>query len=122
MDPVRDAAVDLDRSCVGEHAIRPVIGHRVLGPIAPTDLGDRQVAFGEPAQHLRLHAVAGLDVAQKQMVQQLLKDLIRPFRSLDAEEIQKCLREESGADELRLTFYQEGQHGHGRAWDIWKLE
>lgn len=67
-------------------------------------------------------AVAGLDVAQKQMVQQLLRDLIRPFRSFDAEEIQNCLRESSGADELRLTFYQTGQHGPDQAWETWKLE
>ncbi|SIO58975.1 Protein of unknown function [Singulisphaera sp. GP187] len=65
-------------------------------------------------------AVAELDGEQKQMVQQLLRDLIRPFHRFDALEIQNCLGEVSGVDQLRLTFYQDGHHG--QPWDIWKLE
>jgi hypothetical protein len=67
-------------------------------------------------------AVAELDAAQKQMVQQLLHDLIRPFRGFDAEEVQECLREPSGADRLRLTFYKDGNVGSDDSRDIWKLE
>ena len=55
-------------------------------------------------------------------VQQLLRDLTRPFRAVDAEEIRECLRDEGGADRLRLTFYKEGDVGDDRVWDIWKLE
>ncbi|AGA27519.1 DUF3500 domain-containing protein [Singulisphaera acidiphila] len=84
--------------------------------------GPDSVRSQENAIESRGLAVAGLDVAQKQMVQQLLRDLIRPFRSFDAEEIQNCLRESSGADELRLTFYPTGHHGPDQAWETWKLE
>lgn len=67
-------------------------------------------------------AVVGLDVAQKRMVQQLLRDLTRPFRSIDAEGIQKCLRDQSGTDELRLTYFSAGQTSDRQTGDIWKLE
>lgn len=67
-------------------------------------------------------AVADLDGPRKGMVRQLLKDLTRPFRAFDAEEIQECLREAGGIDALRLTFYKEGDLGDDRVWDIWKLE
>jgi hypothetical protein len=67
-------------------------------------------------------AVAALDAGQKQMVQQLLRDLTRPFRTCDAEEIQQCLRDAGGADRLRLTFFREGDIDDDRAWDVWKLE
>lgn len=67
-------------------------------------------------------AVAALDAGQKAMVQELLKDLTRPFRVCDAEEIQQCLREAGGADRLRLTFFREGDIGDDRVWDVWKLE
>lgn len=69
-------------------------------------------------------AVAELDAAQKALVQQLLHGLIRPFRGFDAEAIQECLREVSGADRLRLTFFKAGNQAWDRdwAWDAWKLE
>jgi hypothetical protein len=67
-------------------------------------------------------AVAGLDSQQKAMVQQLLKDLVLPFRATDAEEIQECLRDAGGADKLRLTYFEEGDIGKDKVWDIWKLE
>jgi hypothetical protein len=67
-------------------------------------------------------AVADLDGQQKQMVQQLLKDLTSPFRSFDVEEVQECLRDAGGADKLRLTYFKEGDIGNDGVWDIWKLE
>jgi len=67
-------------------------------------------------------AVADLDGQQKQMVQQLLKDLTSPFRSFDVEEVQECLRDNGGADKLRLTYFKEGDIGNDGIWDIWKLE
>jgi len=67
-------------------------------------------------------AVADLDGQQKQLVQQLLKDLTSPFRAFDVEEVQECLREAGGADKLRLTYFKEGDIGADRIWDIWKLE
>lgn len=67
-------------------------------------------------------AVADLDGQQKQMVQQLLKDLTSPFRSFDVDEIQECLRDAGGADKLRLTYYKEGDIGNDGIWDIWKLQ
>ncbi len=67
-------------------------------------------------------AVADLDGQQKQMVQQLLKDLTSPFRVFDVEEVRSCLDEAGGADKLRLTFFQEGDIGDDGVWDMWKLE
>ena len=67
-------------------------------------------------------AVAGLDSQQKAMVRTLLKDMLMPFRAVDAEEVQACLKENGGADALRLTFFKEGDIGDDRVWDIWKLE
>ena len=66
--------------------------------------------------------VADLDGQQKTMVQQLLKDMLQPFRSADAEEVQECLRDAGGADKLILTYYKEGDIGNDGVWDIWKLE
>lgn len=67
-------------------------------------------------------AVADLDDQQKQMVQQLLEMMLRPFRACDAAETRECLEAAGGADKLRLTFFKEGDIGDDQVWDIWKLE
>ncbi|MDR3636120.1 MAG: DUF3500 domain-containing protein [Isosphaeraceae bacterium] len=67
-------------------------------------------------------AVSELDSQQKPMVQQLLKDLCMPFRAVDVEEIQECLRDAGGADKLRLTFFKEGDIGEDGVWDMWRLD
>ena len=67
-------------------------------------------------------AVGELDGQQKQMVQKLIKDMLSPFRALDAEEVQECLRDAGGADKLRLTYSKEGDVGSDGVWDIWKVE
>lgn len=67
-------------------------------------------------------AVSELDGQQKQMVQQLLKDLCMPFRSVDVEELQECLRDAGGADKLRLTYFKEGDIGNDGVWDMWRLD
>jgi hypothetical protein len=66
--------------------------------------------------------VATLDGQQKDMVKKLLKDMLMPFRAVDAEEVQECLKEAGGVDKLRLTYFKEGDVGDDKVWDIWKLE
>jgi hypothetical protein len=66
--------------------------------------------------------VADLDNEQKKMVQTLLKMLTSPFRAFDAEEVTECLKENGGADKLRLTYFKQGDIGNDGQWDIWKLE
>lgn|GEM_PF-4785789 len=73
-------------------------------------------------------AIAELGPAPKQVVRQLLEALMRPFRRFEVPVIQSCLREPSGLDQLRLSFFKDrggepGAHRAGdRTWDCWKLE
>jgi hypothetical protein len=107
--------------------------NKVFGTFDDTQRAKALMEKGEPdsARSIRLQgdqlgrsgiAVEDLDGQQKQMVQQLLKDLIRPFRAFDVEEVQECLQEAGGGDKLRLTFFKEGDIGDDQVWDIWKLE
>src|SRR5262249_1310970 len=66
--------------------------------------------------------VGTLDDPQKQMVQQLLRDLTRPFRCFDLAGVQACLRTVVPADKLRLSFLQNRDLGDDRLGDAWKLE
>ncbi len=66
--------------------------------------------------------VSSLDGQQKAMVDQLLKDMLMPFRAIDAREVRECLAESGGVDKLRLTYFKEGDVGGDGVWDVWKLE
>lgn len=70
-------------------------------------------------------AGADLNGIQKQTIQQLLENLVRPFRSFEVSEIQSCLCNVNGVDALRFTFYPPtGRHVQrdGQTWVAWKLE
>ncbi len=67
-------------------------------------------------------AIGGLDGQQKAMVSQLIERRLSPFRAFDAEEVRACLDSNGGIDNLRLTFFKEGDIGNDNVWDIWKLE
>ena len=107
--------------------------NKVIGTFDDTQRSKALMEKGEPdsARSIRLQGdqlgrsgivVGELDGQQKQMVQQLLKDLIHPFRAFDVGEVQECLQEAGGVDKLRLTFFKEGDIGDDQVWDIWKLE
>jgi len=66
--------------------------------------------------------VSALDDSQKQIGQQLLRDLTGSFRSFDVEAVRECLVEAGGADKLRLTFFEKGPMSDHQVRDIWKLE
>jgi hypothetical protein len=66
--------------------------------------------------------IAGLDGQQKKMVATLLDKLLLPFRKADADEVRACLEAAGGVDNLRMTFYKEGDIGDDGVWDIWRLE
>ena len=67
-------------------------------------------------------AVGSLDGSQKQMVRRLLRDLTRPFRAFEVDEVRRCLDGPEGVDALRLTFFKAGKPGDDRPGDLWKLE
>ncbi|GAC1475325.1 MAG: DUF3500 domain-containing protein [Isosphaeraceae bacterium] len=86
-------------------------------PDAPRSIKLRGRSLGESGLPVR-----DLDGQQKQMVQKLLKDLLLPFRAFDVEEVQACLKDAGGTDQLRMTYFREGDIGNDGVWDIWKLE
>ena len=66
--------------------------------------------------------VAELSSDQKERVQEVLRKLIEPYRQTDRDEVVACLAAQGGIDECHLAFYQEGDIGKDKVWDIWRLE
>lgn len=66
-------------------------------------------------------ALADMTADQKMAVRGVLDDLLIPFREVDRIE-SMALVEKGGFDDLRLSFYREGDIGNDEVWDNWRLE
>jgi hypothetical protein len=66
--------------------------------------------------------VTELSSDQKERVQEVVRKLIEPYRQTDRDEAVKCLKAQGGIDQCHLAFYQEGDIGADKTWDIWRLE
>jgi len=71
--------------------------------------------------------IVGLPVSdmakdQKKLVQQVLADLLLPFRKKDTDEAMRYIRESGGVDSLAMSFYKNFDIGNDGVWDIWQLE
>lgn len=58
---------------------------------------------------------------QRELVRQVLADLLAPFRPVDAEEALRWV-DAAGFDHVHLAFYKEDDIGSDGVWDIWQLE
>jgi hypothetical protein len=58
---------------------------------------------------------------QKDLVRQVMADVLAPFRKADAEESMKLV-EKNGFDHLHMAFYKGHDVGGDGMWDVWQLE
>ncbi|MCC6493781.1 MAG: DUF3500 domain-containing protein [Pirellulales bacterium] len=66
--------------------------------------------------------IAELSADQKARVQEVLRKLIDPYRQSDRDEAVACLKAQGGIDACHLAFYQSGDIGGDKVWDVWRLE
>ncbi len=62
-----------------------------------------------------------LTADQKGLVRNVLRDLLAPFRTQEAEETMKYV-EAGGFDNLHLAFYKNEDIGNDGVWDVWQIE
>jgi hypothetical protein len=67
-------------------------------------------------------AVGELSADQKALVETTLKTLFGPYRKEDIDEVMEIVKASGGIDKLHLAFYQTGDLGNDKVWDIWRVE
>jgi hypothetical protein len=72
-------------------------------------------------------AMAGLPIGdmsrdQRKLVEQVLGDLLLPFRKKDSDEALNYIRANGGVDALVMSFYKNLDVGNDGVWDVWQLE
>lgn len=88
---------------------------------------EAKVHFGGPDGKPGGLLIAELSADQKSHAQKVLATLIEPYRSVDQEEIRRCLSAQGGLDKCRLAFYRSDATGKpdlgdDGEWDNWRLE
>jgi len=73
---------------------------------------------GEPIPGL---PVGDMARDQRALVDQVLADLLLPFRKKDADQAMKYIRE-NGVEKLTMSFYKNLDIGSDGVWDVWQLE
>ncbi|MBI1370243.1 MAG: DUF3500 domain-containing protein [Planctomycetes bacterium] len=59
---------------------------------------------------------------QKQLVRNVMADLLAPFRKVDADESMKLIEAGGGIDALAMSFYSNMDIGNDGVMDVWQLE
>jgi len=67
-------------------------------------------------------AVGKMSSDQKELVRQVMTDLLAPYRQADRDEVLKCVTAGGGLDRIHLSYYQQDDLGKDGVWDIWRLE
>ncbi|WP_254510697.1 DUF3500 domain-containing protein [Anatilimnocola floriformis] len=66
--------------------------------------------------------VSELSSDQQELVEDTLKVLLAPYRAEDADEVMAMLKADGGVSKLHMAFYQTGDLGQDKTWDIWRVE
>jgi Protein of unknown function (DUF3500) len=82
---------------------------------------ESEVQFRERAQISGLPA-AELSSDQKAHLKSVVEALIEPYRMSSRDEVLRCLNAQGGLDACKIAFFQSGDLGNDKVWDIWRLE
>lgn len=63
---------------------------------------------------------ADLTRDQKTLVEKVMKDLLKPYRTEDVDEVMGIVKDTGGMDKINLAFYR--QRDDGNLWHFWRLE
>lgn len=93
-----------------------------LVPNAPADADEHKVGFQGLSGKFPGIPISELSSDQKEEVQKTLAKLIEPYRQVDQEEVQACLKAQGGLDKCSIAFYADKDLGDDKIWDCWRLE
>jgi hypothetical protein len=92
---------------------------KALLPNAPSE--SAVTIQGESGQFPGI-SVGDLKGDQQELVEKTLKVLLAPYRAEDADEVMEMLKADGGVKKLHMAFYQNGDLGQDKVWDIWRVE
>jgi len=80
------------------------------------------VSFQGPEGQFPGIPVKALSADQQAHLHKVLAKLIEPYRQSDRDKVLACLKSQGGLEKCSLAFYEDGDLGGDKVWDIWRLE
>jgi len=75
-----------------------------------------------PDGHFPGIAIGELSADKRDLVKDVMHDLLAPYRPADAKEVMAEIDANGGLDKVHLSFYKQDALGKDGTWDIWRLE
>jgi len=93
---------------------------RALMPASP---GELEPSIRFRAQGQAHPGIAGTDLTadQRRLVEQVMRDVLSPYRREDADEVMDIVRRNGGMERVHLGFYRDARTDATK-WDFWRLE
>jgi hypothetical protein len=98
----RQRALAVVRGTPGEQ--EPSIRFRPAGQRRPG------ISFGE------------LNLPQRRLVEQVMRDILSPYRKEDVDEVMDIVRQNGGLQGIHLAFYRDRNATDNKPWHFWRLE
>lgn len=102
-------------------ALDPDQRTRALAPSNPGD-GHPAIRFRSPEESRPGIGYGELSSDQQQLVQEVMRALIGPFRKADGDEVMELIRVNGGMEKIHMSFYRDGELPSRQRWDVWRLE
>ncbi|MCO6455659.1 MAG: DUF3500 domain-containing protein [Pirellulaceae bacterium] len=67
-------------------------------------------------------AVGDLSSDQQELVEEVVKVILAPYRQEDIDEALATLKESGGLKALHMAYYQTGDLNDDKVWDVWRVE
>lgn len=66
--------------------------------------------------------VGELSADQKQLVEEVVRVILAPYRQEDVDEAIAMIQNGGGLDKLHMAFYKQGDINNDQVWDLWRVE
>jgi hypothetical protein len=67
-------------------------------------------------------AFAELAADQKQLVEQVMRTILSPYRQEDTDEVMSIVKSNGGMEKIHLAFYEDDKMNDKQPWHFWRLE
>lgn len=67
-------------------------------------------------------AYADLSADQQKLIEQVMRDILLPYRADDADEVMTLVKANGGMEQMHLAFYQDEKANEKEPWHFWRLE
>ena len=86
------------------------------------EMGSSTVELKKPGEPLAGLPVAEMATDQRELVTQVLNDLLLPFREEDRKRAMLDITANGGVNALAMSFYKNMDLGNDGVWDVWQLQ